>query len=103
MTRGALRPSFEYRLAQEYVLLASRLCGVAIPRPEPVPVRDFAAARKADAGAFRSFFAAMLDAGVYLAPSPFEAGFVSLSHRPADVAATLRAARVAFHEVAKAR
>jgi glutamate-1-semialdehyde 2,1-aminomutase len=67
------------------------------------PVRDFAAAKKADADAFRTFFAAMLEAGVYLAPSPFEAGFVSLAHRPADVSATLRAARAAFEKVAQAR
>jgi glutamate-1-semialdehyde 2,1-aminomutase len=67
------------------------------------PVRDFAAARKADPDAFRTFFAAMLDAGVYLAPSAFEAGFVSLAHRPADVAATVRAARKAFEKVAHAR
>jgi glutamate-1-semialdehyde 2,1-aminomutase len=67
------------------------------------PVRDFAAAKKADAQAFRTFFAAMLEAGIYLAPSPFEAGFVSLAHRPADVAGTLRAARAAFSEVARPR
>ena len=67
------------------------------------PVRDFAAAKKADAAAFRSFFAAMIEAGIYLAPSPFEAGFVSLAHRPADIRATLRAARVGFEEVTKLR
>jgi glutamate-1-semialdehyde 2,1-aminomutase len=69
----------------------------------PGPVRNFADAKKADAAAFRRFFAAMLDAGVYLAPSPFEAGFVSLAHRPAEIAATLAAARAAFAQVAAAR
>ena len=44
----------------------------------------------------------MLDAGVYLAPSAYEAGFVSLAHRPADVAATLAAARKAFKKAARA-
>ncbi len=62
----------------------------------PGPVRSYADARKANAERFRRFFAAMLARGVYLAPSPFEAGFVSLAHRPADVAATLEAARGAF-------
>jgi glutamate-1-semialdehyde 2,1-aminomutase len=69
----------------------------------PGPVRSFADAKKADAAAFRRFFAAMLDAGIYLAPSPFEAGFVSLAHRPADIAATLAAARRALRKVAAAR
>jgi glutamate-1-semialdehyde 2,1-aminomutase len=67
------------------------------------PVRNFADAKKADAAAFRRFFAAMLAAGVYLAPSAFEAGFVSLAHRPREIAATLKAARGAFDAVADAR
>jgi glutamate-1-semialdehyde 2,1-aminomutase len=67
------------------------------------PVRNFADAKKADTGAFGRFFTAMLDAGVYLAPSAFEAGFVSLAHRPPQIAATLAAARTAFQKVADAR
>ncbi|MGH0029158.1 MAG: glutamate-1-semialdehyde 2,1-aminomutase [Myxococcota bacterium] len=62
----------------------------------PGPVRDFADARKADEERFRRFFAAMLEGGVYLAPSPYEAGFVSLAHKKSDVRATLEAARRAF-------
>jgi glutamate-1-semialdehyde 2,1-aminomutase len=69
----------------------------------PGPVRSFADAKKADAAAFRRFFAAMLGAGIYLAPSPFEAGFVSLAHRPADIDVTLAAARKALRKLAKAR
>jgi glutamate-1-semialdehyde 2,1-aminomutase len=69
----------------------------------PGPVRNFADAKKADAASFRRFFAAMLDRGVYLPPSPFEACFVSLAHRPADVEATLAAAREAMRVVARAR
>jgi glutamate-1-semialdehyde 2,1-aminomutase len=69
----------------------------------PGPVRNFAEAKKADAAAFRRFFGAMLERGVYLPPSPFEACFVSLAHRPADVAATLAAARDAMRVVARAR
>jgi glutamate-1-semialdehyde 2,1-aminomutase len=38
----------------------------------------------------------MLDGGIYLAPSPFEAWFVSAAHTPADVDRTLEAARAAF-------
>ena len=45
---------------------------------------------------FNRFFHAMLDAGVYLAPSAYEAGFVSAAHTPADIAATIAAAEAAF-------
>ncbi len=69
----------------------------------PGPVRNFAEARKADAERFRRFFAAMLEEGVYLPPSPYEACFVSLAHRPADVEKTLEAARAAMRRVARPR
>ena len=49
------------------------------------------------------FFAAMLEEGVYLAPSPYEAGFVSLSHRPREIAETLDSARRALARVARMR
>ena len=45
---------------------------------------------------FNRFFHAMLDAGVYLAPSAFEAGFVSSAHGDAEIAATIDAAEHAF-------
>lgn len=48
---------------------------------------------------FNQFFHAMLDAGVYLAPSAFEAGFVSAMHDDAVIAATVNAARGAFKAV----
>ena len=67
------------------------------------PVRNFAEARKADAERFKLFFRAMLEQGVYLPPSPYEACFVSLAHRPADVEATLEAARSAMRRVARTR
>ncbi|MDO8959496.1 MAG: glutamate-1-semialdehyde 2,1-aminomutase [Rhodocyclaceae bacterium] len=50
------------------------------------------------ADAFNRFFHAMLDAGVYLAPSAFEAGFVSAAHTDADIAATLAAADAIFRQ-----
>jgi glutamate-1-semialdehyde 2,1-aminomutase len=51
---------------------------------------------KADKDCFNRFFHAMLDRGVYLAPSAFEAGFVSISHDEEAIAATVAAAREAF-------
>ncbi len=67
------------------------------------PVDDFAQAQQSDAVAFRRFFTAMLEEGVYLAPSAFESGFVSLAHRPKDIVTTLEAARRALGKVVEAR
>ena len=59
-------------------------------------VTCFAQVMASDVGRFRKFFHAMLAAGVYLAPSAFEAGFVSAAHSDADIAATLHAAERAL-------
>ena len=69
----------------------------------PGPVDSFVEAQQSDAAAFRRFFAAMLEEGVYLAPSPYEAAFVSLAHRPRDITQTLESARRALTRVARAR
>jgi glutamate-1-semialdehyde 2,1-aminomutase len=66
----------------------------------PGPVQRFEDAKKCDEERFRVFFHAMLDAGVYLAPSAFEAGFVSLAHGDAEIDATLDAAQEAFRRAA---
>jgi glutamate-1-semialdehyde 2,1-aminomutase len=70
---------------------------------QPGPVRSFADAQRSDGAAFRVFHRAMLERGVYLAPSAYETGFVSLAHRRADLAETLDAARAALGKVARAR
>jgi glutamate-1-semialdehyde 2,1-aminomutase len=60
------------------------------------PVTDYAGATGCDQERFRHFFHAMLDQGIYLAPSAFEAGFVSGAHGDAEIDATLDAAEKAF-------
>jgi glutamate-1-semialdehyde 2,1-aminomutase len=62
-------------------------------------VTDYASAKATDAKAFGRFFHAMLDAGVYLPPSAFEAGFTSAVHGPAELDKVLMAARAAFRAV----
>jgi len=57
------------------------------------PVRSYAQVVAADVERFRTFFHGMLAAGVYLAPSAFEAGFVSAAHSDDDIDATVAAAR----------
>ena len=59
-------------------------------------VTDFAGSMACDQEKFKGFFHAMLDEGVYLAPSAFEAGFVSAAHTDEDLETTLAAARKAF-------
>lgn len=60
------------------------------------PVTSYADARRADTARYARFFHAMLDRGVYVAPSQFEAAFVSLAHSDDDVARTATAAREAM-------
>src|SRR5690606_6125473 len=60
------------------------------------PVESFADATASDAGRFGRFFHAMLERGVYFAPSAFEAGFMSSAHGEAEIAITVDAAREAF-------
>ncbi len=59
-------------------------------------VDNFAQATACNPDAFRRFFGAMLDHGVYLAPSAYEAGFMSSAHTPEDIQLTLNAAEKAF-------
>jgi glutamate-1-semialdehyde 2,1-aminomutase len=59
-------------------------------------VTSFTEATRCDVERFKRFFHAMLKAGIYLAPSAFEAGFISATHGPAEIEATLAAARRAF-------
>jgi glutamate-1-semialdehyde 2,1-aminomutase len=57
------------------------------------PVRRFSQVAAADVDRFRKFFHGMLAEGVYLAPSAFEAGFVSAAHGDAEIEKTVDAAR----------
>jgi glutamate-1-semialdehyde 2,1-aminomutase len=63
------------------------------------PPRSFAEVMQCDRDRFNRFFHAMLERGVYLAPSAYEAGFVSAAHTNADIEETLAAARAAFSRI----
>ena len=60
------------------------------------PPASYAEVMQCDKDAFTRFFHAMLEQGVYFAPSAYEAGFVSAAHSEADIAATIAAADAAF-------
>ncbi len=84
------------RQLRDAVLAACRAKGLAVQVPQcgsmfsifftDTPVRDYATALKGDAKLFARFFHACLDGGVYLAPSAYEAGFLSTAHEGAAIA-----------------
>ena len=75
----------------EFKRIGSMFCGYFTSQP----VHNLADAMKSDRERFKKFFHGMLDAGIYLAPSQFEAGFISTAHTPEDIDRTIQtAARV---------
>merc|ERR1712060_753490 len=63
------------------------------------PVTCFADATKSDTDKFARWHRAMLQRGIYLAPSQYEAGFTSLAHTEEDIDATIAAAKEVFSEL----
>jgi len=62
----------------------------------PERVDDWAGAARCDTGRFARFFQAMLSRGIFLAPSQFEANFISAAHTPADIETTSAAVTAAL-------
>jgi glutamate-1-semialdehyde 2,1-aminomutase len=85
-------------------LCASRPAGVTVNRVGSMftffftegPVTDWESAKRSDTARFGRFFRAMLDRGIYLAPSQFESAFLSAAHSDEDIAKTVSAAGEAF-------
>ncbi|HMJ66047.1 MAG TPA: glutamate-1-semialdehyde 2,1-aminomutase [Candidatus Binatia bacterium] len=75
-------------VAVEFKRIGSMFCGYFTSQP----VHNLGDAMKSDRGLFAKFFQGMLSEGVYLAPSQFEAGFISTAHTPADIDQTVSAA-----------
>jgi glutamate-1-semialdehyde 2,1-aminomutase len=59
-------------------------------------VVDFTTAKSSDTARFNAYFQAMLEGGIYLPPSQFEAAFISAAHSEADIDRTIEAARTAL-------
>jgi glutamate-1-semialdehyde 2,1-aminomutase len=116
--RRVLEPGFFDRLSRttaalvEGLVATAREAGIAFSGASAggmfglffraTPPASFAEVMQCDKAAFNRFFHAMLERGIYLAPSAYEAGFVSSAHGPADLEATFAAARAAF-PLSKAR
>ena len=113
-TLTTLTPALHDGIAHRTRALVEGLRGIAARRGVPFsadsagsmfgfffrsePVRSFADARSADVALFRRFFHAALNRGVYLAPSAFEAGFMSAAHGDAEIALTLERLDAAMGE-----
>jgi glutamate-1-semialdehyde 2,1-aminomutase len=113
-TLGALTPTVHDAIATQTRALVEGMRGIAARRGLPFsadsagsmfgfffraePVRSFADAKGADVELFKRFFHAALDRGVYLAPSAFEAGFVSAAHDDEAIALTLERLDAAMAE-----
>ena len=96
-TRAFVESLRERALAADIPLSVNAVGGMfGLFFTEQPTVATFADVMACDTARFNRFFHAMLDEGVYLAPSAFEAGFVSSSHDPGVIAATLDAASRAF-------
>jgi len=89
---GLIAAAAEAGLAAQINRVGSMLTGFFTA----TPVTDYATAKTADAARYGAFFRAMLERGVSLAPSQFEAAFLSLAHTTDDVEATIAAAREAL-------
>jgi glutamate-1-semialdehyde 2,1-aminomutase len=63
------------------------------------PVRNLDDAKTSDTKAFAKFFHALLEKGIYLAPSQFETGFLSTAHSDGDIEDTARALRDALRHI----
>jgi glutamate-1-semialdehyde 2,1-aminomutase len=116
---GLAKPGFHARLAATTDRLAeglagaaraagvaatvNRVCGMFSLFFNAGPVTNFREVTASDAALFRRWFHGMLDAGVYLAPSAYEAGFVSAAHGDAEIDATIEAARRVMSAISKAR
>jgi len=116
---GIAKPGFHARLAASTSRLAdglegaaraagiaataNRVCGMFGLFFNAGPVTNYREVMASDAALFRRWFHGMLEAGVYLAPSAFEAGFVSAAHGDAEIDATVEAAHRVLAAIAKTR
>jgi glutamate-1-semialdehyde 2,1-aminomutase len=84
------------RLGVEDRVVINRVGSILTPFFTVGPVLNFDDAKKSDLEAFRKWFHALLEGGVFVAPAQFEAMFVSTAHTPRDIAATVKAHETAL-------
>jgi glutamate-1-semialdehyde 2,1-aminomutase len=92
LEQGMVAVAKAAQIPVQFQRIGSMFCGYFTSQP----VWNLADAMHSDRARFARFFHGMLDRGVYLAPSQFEAGFISTAHTSADIEATVRAAESVF-------
>ncbi len=93
---GGLAEIFTKHGVPHAVAYAGSMFGLFFAEP---PITDLESAMKSDTALYAKYFHAMLDRGIYLAPSQFEAGFVSSAHTTRDIELTLAAADASLAEI----
>jgi glutamate-1-semialdehyde 2,1-aminomutase len=88
LEQGMVAVAKATQIPMQFQRIGSMFCGYFTEEP----VWNLADAMRSDRTRFARFFHGMLDRGVYLAPSQFEAGFISTAHTSAEIEATIRAA-----------
>lgn len=88
LEQGMVAVAKAAQIPMQFQRIGSMFCGYFTEEP----VWNLADAMRSDRTRFARFFHGMLDRGVYLAPSQFEAGFISTAHTSAEIEATIRAA-----------
>ena len=88
LEQGMVAVAKATQIPMQFQRIGSMFCGYFTEEP----VWNWADAMRSDRTRFARFFHGMLDRGVYLAPSQFEAGFISTAHTSAEIEATIRAA-----------
>jgi glutamate-1-semialdehyde 2,1-aminomutase len=94
---GIEAPGFHAKLAVATDRLVNGMFGLFFT--DAAHVNSYAEATRCDVERFKKFFHGMLDEGVYLAPSAFEAGFVSAAHTEREIDATIAAAERVFARI----
>ncbi len=84
---GLERSAREAGVPTYHTRVGSMLCTFFTDKP----VTDYATAKKSDTGRYAAYFRGMLERGIYLAPSQFEAAFVSIAHGEKEIEATIKA------------
>jgi glutamate-1-semialdehyde 2,1-aminomutase len=92
LTKGLTQVFNQWEVPSSVNRVGSMFTGFFTPKP----VDTLAQVEKSDTAKYRKYFHAMLNRGVYLAPSQFEAGFVSLAHTEADIDRTVEVAQAAL-------
>ncbi len=97
LEQGLRQAAAEASLELTFNRVGSMLCTFFTSEP----VTDYDSAAKSDTKQFAEFFAGMLQRGIYLAPSQFEAAFMSLAHSDEQINYTVEAARAVFKDIKK--